>query len=565
MNFKRKTAIIICVVLAALSFTSCVSKNNTVSNSSISSTTNTVTNSSTVSSQSSASSKGAPVSLSCWVFAQPDFKIDDYKNNDFTEWLEAQTNTNLTFTTGPASDAKTKLTILLSSGQYPDILFSPGFTPSEQESYGQMGLIIPLNSLIDKYGTETKKVFAAVPGMKAAVTRSNNKIYCLPSYQEDPHSKSFSRLWIYKPWLDKLGLKVPTTTEEYFQTLIKFRDMDPNGNGKKDEIPYTGAQVMFSDPMGYFMNSFIYYDNSKLMDLNNGKITPVYNTDEYKQGLQYLNSLYSNGLMLPQTFSQNDQSLRQLLNSSTPIVGSFTTHAPYLYCNDNVYPNYVAVPPLVGPNGVHYACEYYNTQTDGSTITNKCKDPEAAFKLLDFLYSDEASMRKSCGPMGTAWKYNTDKTLKNAYGNVPTWVTLTKTVKPNSQWALVGNGYQPLNRSGIYVMDMSPEAIAERKSNPAFLDPYVQIEKAAIESYNNYFPPDNIRLPQAIVFTEDEASNLSDEELGVTNYVNEMQVKFVTGTSNFTSDWQTYLSNLQKLGLSDVVNTYQTAYNRQYK
>lgn len=504
-----------------------------------------------------------PTALSCWAFAQPDFKIDDFENNEFTKWLEEKTNTTLSFTTGPANDAKTKLTILLSSGQYPDILFSPGFTPSEQEFYGQMGMIIPLNNLIDKLGTETKKVFAQVPAMKTAVTRSSGKIYCLPSYQEDPHSKSFSRMWVYKPWLDKLKIKVPTTTEEYYQMLIKFRDMDPNGNNKKDEIPYTGAQVMFSDPFGYFMNSFIYFDNNKLLNIKNGMVTPVYTTDEYKAGLEYLNKLYTNNLLLPQTFSQNDQSLRQLLNNDTPIVGSFTTHAPFLYCNETVYQNYIAISPLKGPGGVQYACQYYNTETDGSVITNHCKNQEAAFRLLDFLYSDEASMRKSCGPLGVSWKYNTDKALTNAYGNTPTWITLTKTNKPNSMWALIGNGFQPLTRSGVYVMDMSPEAVAARKNNSTFVEPYVQIEKAAIECYNDYFPSQEIRLPQALVFTEEEAFDLSDTELGVTNHVNELRVKFVTGSSSLSTDWQTYLSNLNKLGLKDVLQLYQDAYDRQ--
>ena len=37
--------------------------------------------------------------------------------------------------------------------------------------------------------------------------------------------------------LDALGLEMPQTVDEYYETLVAFRDKDPNGNGEQDEIP----------------------------------------------------------------------------------------------------------------------------------------------------------------------------------------------------------------------------------------------------------------------------------------------------------------------------------------
>lgn len=66
--------------------------------------------------------------------------------------------------------------------------------------------------------------------------------------------------------------------------LVAFRDNDPNKNNKKDEIPYAGAEVvMFSDPTTYFMNSFIYYDNNTMMNIDGGKVVPTYTQDKYKE------------------------------------------------------------------------------------------------------------------------------------------------------------------------------------------------------------------------------------------------------------------------------------------
>ena len=44
---------------------------------------------------------------------------------------------------------------------------------------------------------------------------------------------------IYKPWLDQLGLEMPTTTDEFHEVLRAFKAAgDLNGNGIDDEIPY---------------------------------------------------------------------------------------------------------------------------------------------------------------------------------------------------------------------------------------------------------------------------------------------------------------------------------------
>lgn len=503
--------------------------------------------------------------INCWGFPLPDWKVDNLEDNQFTQWLKEQTGVDLTFTMGPSTDRETKLSLLMSSGEYPEILFNPGFTPSQQQLYGSQGIILELNDYIDKYGVETKRMFDEVPDIKAAVERNEGKIYCLPSFFDTPHDYSYSRLWVYQPWLDALDMQLPTTTEEFYDMLVAFRDQDPNGNGKKDEIPYAGADVvMFSDPVTYFMNSFIYYDNNTMMNVVDGKIIPTYIQEEYKQGLQYLNRLYNDGLLMPQTFSQNDQALKQLLANDPPIIGCFTAHAPFVYADEEYYSQLTPLAPLKGPEGVQYTAQYYTTQTDGTVITNTCKNPELAFKLLDFLYSLEASTRKSQGPEGVAWEFNTDKELVNEYGLNPTWLVLQSSdeITPNDRWSMLGNGYQPNNYNGLYSMDMSPDAVEARKNNDGKVDGYVQIQLAAMEVYNNYFPPEELRMPQVMLFTEDESLTLADMELALKNKILESRTGFITGNLNFESDWEDYINSLEQLGMSQVVELYQTAYDR---
>ena len=62
------------------------------------------------------------------------------------------------------------------------------------------------------------------------------KIYVFLFLRTDDKLKVFLGPTIRQDWLDKLGLSMPTTVDEWYNVLKAFR-ADPNGNGKADEIP----------------------------------------------------------------------------------------------------------------------------------------------------------------------------------------------------------------------------------------------------------------------------------------------------------------------------------------
>ncbi len=89
-------------------------------------------------------------------------------------------------------------------------------------------------------------------------------MYSMPDINDCYHCSLSHKAWIYQPWLDKLGLKIPTTTDELEQVLLAFKDKDPNGNGKADEIPWSAAPTAsWHAALDQFvMNAFVY--NSSL-------------------------------------------------------------------------------------------------------------------------------------------------------------------------------------------------------------------------------------------------------------------------------------------------------------
>ncbi|RAV19002.1 extracellular solute-binding protein [Paenibacillus contaminans] len=110
-------------------------------------------------------------------------------------------------------------------------------TPDGGNQYAVSGLLADMTPFVSpqtmpnyfKYWTTEKEM---------KLYQVQNNFYRAPV----PFDRSiFRSLYIRKDWLDKLGLPVPKTYDEYVETLRKFRNGDPDGNGKKDTYGFTTA------------------------------------------------------------------------------------------------------------------------------------------------------------------------------------------------------------------------------------------------------------------------------------------------------------------------------------
>ena len=227
------------------------------------------------------------------VFMCPNTAVSDYVNNEFTKWLEAQTNIKLELDLPPVADAQNKLNLMLASDDLPEVIIGCNIRLDQMQILAEQGVALPLNDYIDKYGVETKKMFETNPAIKPLITLLDGKIYGLPHYNDCYHCSMSQKMWVYKPWLDKLGLKVPETTDEFEAMLKAFKEKDPNGNGKADEIPLSGSKLVnggWHSPIDQFlMNSFVYNDNvtgngARHLILDNGTVKAAFTEAGLERG-----------------------------------------------------------------------------------------------------------------------------------------------------------------------------------------------------------------------------------------------------------------------------------------
>ncbi len=419
--------------------------------------------------------------------------------------------------------------------------------------------------MIDAHGVEFKKAFEGPfyrDFLRRMITTPDGNIYSLPSTNGCYHCLYGQKMWINSQWLKKLDLKAPATTEEMYTVLKAFKDRDPNGNGKRDEVPLSGAikgsKTAFPS---FFMNAFIYYDDENYFLLKQGKLDFAANKPEWKAGLEYLARLYKEGLIDPAAFTQTDVQLMSLGEKpGDPVLGgAIALWFGVLTRNGGPsgrYKIYTSVSPLSGPNGFRTETYYpYGVETGAYVITSNCKSPLVAFKYADHLYNPEATLRSTYGILGEDWRWG--KPGEIGLNNKPAvWLDLKVWGQiQNHHWAQLGPLHRPidLKQGLVKAPDMfAPEASQTRNT------------WETETKYDIGIHPDIADVYPPVYMKRDTAAEVAQLKTTINGYVKESTARFITGELNFVSDWAGYVKELEAMDLKRYLDICQKAYDSQY-
>ena len=505
-----------------------------------------------------------------------------YQNNYVTDWIEEKTNIHLNFVYDvDGDDAKTKLNLVMTDpNNLPDLFLATGWTKTELQSYGQQGLIIPMNDLLED-APNWKAMNEECPMRRADLVMSDGNIYTYGTTNECFHCRYQNRMYIYMPWVEALNDgHIPETTDELYEYLKKVKNEDPNGNGLADEVPMSGfIGGWASDPTVWMINSFIQCNNplsntnptvAAGLVVNDGKIEYSVMKDEYREALRYINKLYSEGLLDPQTFTQDNTQFAATLKNETPLVAVYPAGGPQtddeFWANkDGEWQNWEVFAPVEGPEGVRLCAknlDNYFGMGIGS-ISSTCEYPVIVTALLDFLGSPEASNVQSMGPEGLGWKFTTEGT--SLAGGTPSYEKMN--IPEDYDW--LGNGYAKdySGESGKHYRWASDASIgcgsARARGELKIPDPDHDTEfylQKAGELYQPYEPALETLVPN-LVFEGPDAQIISEATLQIGGYVNQALVQFITGDLDIETQWEEYLTTLEKMNVQQYIDTYQKYYD----
>ncbi len=389
-------------------------------------------------------------------------------------------------------------------------------------------------------------------------------MYSLPYVNDCYHCSLDWKMYVYQPWLKKLGLKEPTTTDEFEAMLKAFKDKDPNGNGKADEIPMAASNDYRSFADVFLMNSFIYDDGGnetgKRMIVENGKIDVVYNKPEWKEGLLYLRRLYCQGLIAPQSFTMDRKTATKLAeNPDTAIMGAYPAHSPSNFTIvegpvqsvDRLPADRAADRPQgLSQGGVAAVPQVPHRARSPSPGRTSTPGPPCGGRTRSTRSSRPCTPTSATRARRGRGRSPGDKGRGGAKAYYRLLIPYGR-VK-NMNWAQFGLDYRTDENwyAGQAILKLPDKEKMYYDVTVEKYEPY----KMAL---SGIVPP--------LFFTKDQAEELSDMETSIGNYVTSMIARFVTGDADINGGWADYLKTLDQMNLKRYLQIYQAAYDATHK
>ena len=241
-------------------------------------------------------------------------------NRTIYKRLEEATNVHVNWKTIQGDQWGDKIALEMANIKtLPEFISPAGLGDADILKYAKQGVIIPLEDYITpELMPNLCRVFEQAPEYKDMCKDENGHIWTLPWIEQLGVGKTAIQTignmpFINTAWLDFLGLKMPTTVDEFEQVLIAFRD---NADALKAEFKIDGDII----PLACIVNG----GNEDCRVLCNGfgegygdpddwrhivitddkQVICAATTQGWRDGVEWLHKLYTEGLFDPDAFTQ---------------------------------------------------------------------------------------------------------------------------------------------------------------------------------------------------------------------------------------------------------------------
>lgn len=450
------------------------------------------------------------------------------KDNDpVIEEIGKRTNTKIELQLIPGTEFSSKYGIIIASGEYPDISRLGSF---EFQKYAGQDVFLDLAPLLSDNAPNLMK---NVKPEEWDLVRYQGKQYAAPYLNK---AGKYTQM-IRQDWLDNLGLKMPTTLEEFENVVKQFTVNDPDKNGKNDTYGiggYGGWSTAMTNEFAPIFGAYGMQVNYNYV--KDDKVYPAMISDEYKAAIEYITKLWSEKLIDPEIFTiKGDQASQKLAQSKSGTATTWWSVAPQTLIGqlkmEAITPT-VKWNPIQGLKGPDGKSGMPSQGVIGGTvsISSECEHPVETLKLVDYLNSNEGFELSFYGIKGVHYtEVGKERTAEGDAGYKEKWL--------DSLSLLIGRP------------DLQFDTWSALTTNPSEIED--NRWKDAGYSYNLYQD-----LFYGLPKTEEETTLDPD----VKKYEMEAFIKFVTGTTPI-SKWDEYVATWKTKGGQQVLDSKIKAYN----
>ena len=470
------------------------------------------------------------------------------KVNDYVDAIEKGTGISIDWKTVDKEQAK----LIITSKEFPDAFFFYGglLDKSTIYEYGQAGYFVNFMDYLDIM-PNFSAFLEEYPEVYELAKNDDGSIYSLPSINVD--STSTNNMVYYRTdMMKEIGWEnPPATTDEFLQFIVELQE---HFGAKDPEFvafnAYTKSQMLWSANWlpRYFFCAFGELSTQDLTIDSKGNAVLGGATEQYRHYLEFMNKIWESGAFNTNVYTQEAAASNAMAaGNHVAVFGKSTGLSIDNFESGNF--DLAVLEPLTS--------EYWDTKhwylgnkyqsSKNTMLSTTCEDIETMVKWLDAFYS---TPENPLNEEGTIWgNVLGSGELGVSYELDDTTMTVTYNNNENSGPAFGGvlyNGY-------------------ENGMNPYTMVPDTALGVKSYGTVNNLWPyAETPIMLKDLVLTTEENDAYTDAWADITAYLAESCAKFITGELDIEVDenWNNYLSELNKMGLEDVLKIMQAAYDR---
>lgn len=460
---------------------------------------------------------------------------------------EEFTGVHIEFLAQSAETASTNFTLMVTSGEYPDLVNGMDYTGGN-DSAVEDEFALDLSDLIADYAPNYQALIDSDESIIKNITTDEGNIVAFYTFNSEIQGTT-EGAWIRADWLEELGMDVPMTYDEWEEVLTAF----------KTEMGAEEPLMMPSDLVasGNFLAGG-FGINAQIQSMT-GSAYPYYVEDGvvhyslleegYREYVELLRDWMEKGLISESFIQDNSNPMGDVYstNISTGRTGIFFNGVAMIDSFQALLTEVDADGQLVAcydarkseDDVLHTANEDTILGSIGITITTACEDVELAMAWCDFWYTEDGVLLSNYGVLGESFEFDED--------GIP-YIT-----------ELVTN-----NPDGLSLMDTqfmySTDSVNRINDITKTRSTYSEAALAARDVWD-YNRDSAYTYPEAAELTADESYEHSSLYSDINTYVQEYVAQFITGARDM-SEWDSFVETLYSMGIEDCIQLYQDAYDR---
>ena len=482
-------------------------------------------------------------SLTLW-YAYPPFFPNFYDTaDDFPCWAYCQEKSgiDIQFDECTFMNAQENLTLMVASGSYTDMIFNlSNYVNTNLEYAVDESVINDLAPYIREYMPNYSRVFFSDDGYVKEATTDKGYIGAIYQLNDAAANEGINKSGpvIRSDWLEKTGLDLPQTFDEYHEVLVAFQEYCEHPFW----LPYTGGYLGASFAGGFGVTAEVGSGSAFIQE--DGKVIFCPIQEGFREYLTLMNQWYDEGLIDPDFTSYNKNANAptndQIVNEE---IGVWSSAANLMDFTNLGNPNVVVVAstnPVKEKGQTTVFGDKTATLGAELVVTTSCSDMELALRFADWWYTDDGYTTTNYGIEGVSFNY--DENGDARYTDLILHPEGDMTVNIAQSLYTCGNGML------LGVQDAT-------RSYQWYTPDKVEAEKlwATVDKATGIMPRLSMTAEESEVF----ASRFAD----ITTYMQEMVPRFIMGAEPLDS-FDDYVANIQAMGIDECIAAEQAALDR---